>query len=182
MWHSYNLDILKPYVRLVALPDWQVAKAQKFTDEVILEKLKEKGHKKDHSKEAKRWFTGRLGEMAVERVLSKKFCDWSIGQSQKYDEPDLLPLGYKVGIKTVEFGKYPVIFKKSKYPEIICILLAENLVAVCGLADVETLTKYQDIELIESPLLKEKGTKTGFYGFKDLKPLDLSALEKYKIN
>ena len=39
---------------------------------------------------------------------------------------------------------------------------------ICGLATVEVLNKYQSLDLILSPSLRKRGTKTGFYGFHKL--------------
>ena len=57
----------------------------------------------------------------------------------------------------------------------------ENLVFVCGLADVEVLNRCQDDELILSPNLRRRGTKTGFWGFQFLTPINsLEDLSRYK--
>ena len=133
-------------------------------------KSKEVHHQNDKYNEEKRIMTGLLGELALEYTLGIKFIDWSIGKSADYHIPDIP--GYKVGIKTVEFGKFPIIFKKNYYPQIICVVKKdEKAVYVCGIADVETLNRYQSDELILSPNLKARGTKTGFYGFDKLKPV-----------
>ena len=68
--------------------------------------------------------TGLLGELALEYTLGIKFIDWSIGKSADYHIPDIP--GYKVGIKTVEYGKFPIIFKKNYYPQIICVVKSFN--------------------------------------------------------
>ena len=97
--------------------------------------------------------------------------DWSIGNSDFYNNPDIP--GYKVGIKTVERNKYPIIFKNNMYPQIICIksIQCDNLVFVCGLATKEVLNEYQDDNLILDENLRKRGTKTGFYGFSHLLPV-----------
>jgi hypothetical protein len=98
-----------------------------------------------------------------------------------YHQPDIP--GYSVGIKTVEQGKFPIIFKKNDYPQIICIrsLKEPNLIYVCGLATKEVLNTYQDTSLILDRNLRARGTKTGFYGFQYLKPIEsLKDIEKYK--
>lgn len=143
-------------------------------------KAKEEHHKKDGYNEEKRIFTGLLGELALEHLFGIKIIDWSIGKSKDYHTPDIP--GYKVGIKTVEYGKFPIIFKKNYYPQIICVVKKdEKAVYVCGLAEVEVLNKYQDEELILSPNLRARGTKTGFYGFDKLKPThSIGAISKYK--
>ena len=87
-----------------------------------------------------------------------------------------------MGVKTVEYGKFPVIFKKSFKPEIILIKNDDKNAFVCGLATPEQLNKYQYDELILSPLLRNRGTKTCYYNFRDLKKIEsLSDLSDYSI-
>ena len=101
-----------------------------------------------------------------------KIIDWTIGNSDRYNVPDIEE--YKVGIKTVEKGKYPVIFKKNEYSQIICVRddVIPNLVFICGLATADVLNKYQDDNLILNPKLRSRGVKTGFYGFEYLKEIN----------
>ena len=118
--------------------------------------------------ENKRWTTGFLGECAVEKFIGKKFVDFSVGNSKKYHVPDLTSIGIDCGIKTVEFGKFPIVFIKSVKPEIIVIKQSEKKFYICGLASKEVLNKYQSMSLVLSPLLRKRGTKTGYYGFHKL--------------
>ena len=132
-------------------------------------KKEEQHHISDPYNEAKRWRTGMGGELALEKFIGKVFVDLSIGNSNDYHVPDLSKLGLKVGIKTVELGKYPVIFKRSNKPEIIILKLDTNRYCILGLATVDVLAKYQDDDQILSPSLKARGTKTGFVGLYKLK-------------
>ena len=93
----------------------------------------------------------------------------SIGDSKDYHVPDLSALGLNIGIKTVELGKYPVIFKRSEKPEIIILKLDSTRYCILGLATVDILNKYQDDSVILSSSLKARGTKTGFVGLHSLK-------------
>lgn len=145
-----------------------VDKVKNFVSEVIKIKSSEKHHITDSEMEEKRWTTGYLGECAVEKFIGRKFVDFSIGNSNKYHVADLKSLGIDCGIKTVEKGKFPIIFKKSYRPEIIVIKESEKLFSICGLATKEVLNKYQASELILSSYLKSRGTKTGFFGFNKL--------------
>lgn len=72
--------------------------------------------------------------MAVETLTGIGIVDRTIGNSKYYDVPDIAE--YNIGIKAVEYGSYPVIFKSNSYPQIICITSKkdEHTVAVCGLA------------------------------------------------
>lgn len=159
-----------------------VSKIYDFASEVVSEKLKESHHRRDSNQEVKRFFTGFLGEAALENILKINIIDWSIGTSRQYHKPDIP--GYNVGIKTVERNKFPIIFKKNLYPQIICVKSnkCNNVVYVCGLATPDVLNTYQDDNLIIDKNLRDRGTKTGFYGFEHLKPitslLDLSAYKK----
>lgn len=146
--------------------------------QIIQKKQEEKHHQIDNGQEYKRFMTGLLGEAALSNVIKKPIIDWSIGNSINYNIADLSKLGLNVGIKTVEYGKFPIVFKNSYYPEIILLKKTFKEFFVCGLATVETLKKYQDDNLILSPLLRNRGIKTGFYGFNEL--LRFSNLQELK--
>ena len=144
-------------------------------------KKREKHRKVDKRHAVKRFTTGLLGEAAIEKLLGIDIIEWNIGLSRNYNHPDIP--NYKVGIKTVEYGKFPLIFKKSHDPEIICIVDSEieGKVYVLGLATVDVLRNFQDDNLILDKYLRARGTKTGFYGFSELKKISVPQdLEPYK--
>lgn len=143
----------------------------KFATEVVKTKTTESHHIIDNGQEHKRFYTGMMGECALEQLFGIQFIDWTIGESSYYNVADLRAIGFNVGIKTVEMHKFPIIHKNSKRPEIICIKRTDDTVIVCGLAMPEVLNKYQNDELIMSPKLRARGTKTGFYGFAELIPI-----------
>lgn len=150
-----------------------------LTAKIVEAKSTEAHHQVDCNNEYKRFFTGLLGEAALEALLGIKIIDWEYGNSNNYNHPDIKELG--VGIKTVERNKFPIIFKNNKYPQIICIVSdkIENVVFVCGLATEDVLNRFQSDILVLSPSLRERGTKTGFYGFKWLKKFNnLEELKK----
>ena len=158
-----------------------VTRINNFVTDLVETKVKEKHHQKDCRSEVKRFTTGLLGEAALEKLFNIDIIDWTIGYSGLYHIPDIP--GYRVGIKTVERNKFPIIFKDNSYPQIICIrsIQYSNLIFVCGLATTEVLNKYQDDNLILDPNLRARGTKTGFYGFEYLIPIrTLNDLSKYK--
>ena len=172
---SYSFkDCISPIensvVKITVDSDYQ-KKIADFVTDLIQHKASEKQHKVDNNKEFKRFFTGYLGEAALEKLFGIKIIDWTIGDSAIYHVPDIP--GYSTGIKTVEYGKFPVIFKNNFYSQIICVTGPETkgLVYICGLATKEVLNKYQDIDLILDPNLRKRGTKTGFYGFDHLLPV-----------
>lgn len=170
----------------VKLSPETLSKIDDFVRKVIKAKEIEKHHQIDNSQEYKRFFTGMMGECAFEQLFGVSFVDWTVGDSSYYNAADLRALGLNVGIKTVEMYKFPIIHKKSYKPEIICIKRTDDTVIVCGLATPAVLNTYQDDELILSPNLRKRGTKTGFYGFEHLKPItsleDLKPYQKYIKN
>ena len=146
-------------------------------------KANEKHHLKDNGQAEKRFITGTMGEAALEKLFGIDIIDWSIGESAFYHNPDVP--NYNVGIKTVEQGKFPIIFKNNDYPQIICIRSEkiDNLIFVCGLATPAVLNRYQSDDLILSDNLRARGTKTAFFGFSELRQVNsLDDIEKYKKN
>jgi len=160
-----NSLISKEYT--VTLPDTKIL--DDFVRGVITKKKEEKHHMNDPYNEAKRWRTGMGGELALEIFINKKFADLSIGDSNDYHVPDLSALGLSVGIKTVELGKYPIVFKRSEKPEIIILKLEDAKYCILGLATTDVLNQYQDDSVILSPSLKARRTKTGFIGLHSVK-------------
>jgi hypothetical protein len=161
----------------VFLSNTKVEKIKIFVKKVIKEKKNESHHIVDSGMEEKRWATGFLGECAVEQFLDIEFIDFSVGSSIKYHVSDLKNIGYDCGVKTVEKGKFPVIFRKSYKPEIIVVKQSDRVFYVCGLASIDVLNEYQSLDLILSPSLRRRGTKTGFYGFHKLVKPD--SIKKY---
>lgn len=159
---------------------------QSLASQVSTAKSSETHHQRDNHQELKRSATGFLGELAMEKPLSIPIIDRKIGESSKYHHPDIP--GYRVGNKTVEYGKFPVIFKKNNYyPQIICIRGnsqgRDDVIWVCGLATTNVLNTYQDDDLIVSPTPRQRGTKTGFYGSNALTKVEpLTDLEPYKLH
>ena len=181
-YNEYVIPYSKNFIK-VYIDDKKVKEIEYFVSKLILEKKSELHHMIDGFNETKRFVTGFMGEAAMEILLKAEITDYTIGNSMVYHVSDLKKCGYDVGIKTVEYGKFPVIFKKSQRPEIFLIKKGKNDLYVCGLATVELLKKFQDDDLILSPSLRKKGTKTCYYNFKDLLKVEsLHDLNDYKIN
>ena len=178
-FEEYFLPEMKKYP-VMTLTDGTQVKIKRFVNDVIKAKSMETLHQKDGDKERKRWFTGVSGELAVENYLKVRFFDWGIGNSHHFNSPDLRKIGLNIGIKTVEYGKFPVIHKDSRKPEII-VVKKDNRYFICGLAPVPVLNAYQDDELILNAKLRARNVKTGFYGFKHLIPFS-SLQELRKIH
>lgn len=171
----------KDNFKKVVVPEAYANRIRKFAEELVVAKSNERDHIIDGRNEHKRWLTGLMGEAALECLLDTDIIDWSIGHSSRYNSPDIK--GYNVGVKSVESGKFPMIYKNNTYPQIIMIKSKSehNTYYVCGLATPEVLNKYQDDRLILSKGAKGKGYKTCFYGFEHLIPISsLDDLKKYK--
>lgn len=154
-----------------------------LAEKIVEAKKSEVHHKADGASEMKRFVNGLKGEFAVAKYLKMDIdnINMAVGNSTDFNIPDIP--GYNVGVKTVEYGHFPIIFKENTYPQIICIChpSSNGIVYICGLADVDTLNKFQHDDLILDPNLKAKGTKTGFWGFYALKEVSLDAIKPYAI-
>lgn len=163
-YEEYIIPYLDNFIE-IKVPQEKINKIKAFIPELIEAKMQEKQHKRNHVSEEKRWYTGLLGEAAVEEFLGIEIIDWTIGDSNDYDKPDIEEIG--CGIKTVEWGYFPLINYHNEYPQIICLKKSEDTVLICGIADPEILNTYQDSNLVIIPLFRR--TRTGFYGFEYLR-------------
>ena len=185
------LDLLDLYQQKVAkyadkfikvtLNPLELGHIVRTAEALVAAKQNETHHRKDGASEMKRFVNGLKGEGAVAKYLKMDIINPTIGVSIDFDNPDIP--GYNVGVKTVAYGHFPVISKENTYPQIICIChpVVDNVIYICGLADVALLNKCQYDDLILDPNLKNKGTKTGFYGFSELKELTIDSIEPYKV-
>lgn len=184
MTFTYD-EHIEPYSSnfiLIEMTDDECKKINDFVNKLILVKKQEVHHQIDDISEFKRFYNGTLGEFALEKFLKTKgIINWTIGNSAFYNVSDLKNIGVDVGVKTVEYGLFPIIFKTNDKPEIINIAWKQKYVYICGIATPEILNQYQSIDLVMDMNLRNRGTKTGFYGFNKLEPLlNLDSLkEKY---
>lgn len=148
---------------------------------IVQAKTYETSYRKDSLSLLKRYVNGFKGEAAVGKHLGIPIINPGVGAAIDFDDPDIP--GYRIGIKTVDYENFPVIPKNNVYPQIICICHpnANNIVYICGLADVSTLNTFQHDDLLLDPNLKAKGTKTGFWGFSQLKEVSKDTIEPYKL-
>jgi len=178
--YEEKFEPYKEFFEEITIPKYKITMLENFARSVIEEKSKEEHHIIDNDSEYKRFYTGMLGELAVEEYLGILFVDLSIGNSRKYNNADLKSIGLKLGVKTVEYGKLPVVNKNPQYPEIINIKIDYNKVFICGVATISVLEKYQDDNLILSKKLRERNVKTGFYGLDCLIPIScFKQIKKY---
>lgn len=171
---DYNAEIRR-YSNLfmpILIPKRDYEEMKLFASVIVEAKELRKEHTNDSRSQEKRQLTGLLGERAVEIAMKQKVIEWKIGDSKDFNHPDVQRLN--IGVKTVLKGSFPIIFKKNNYPQIFCIResLDSRVVWVCGMATAEVLNKYQSDELIHDKYLRARGTKTGFYGFKYLIPVN----------
>ena len=169
--YKYNVNPYSSNFVLIELHDHEVQRIDEFCERVIQHKEKESHYKVDYGSMYKRFYTGTAGELALEKLLDiQGIVNWTVGLSKDYNTPDLADVDLNVGVKTVGFGVFPLVRKESTHPQIICILWKKKWVYVCGIASVNTLNTYQDDKLILDDRLRCRGVKSGFYGFKHLKP------------
>lgn len=115
-WRAFYMQKRKNRIVEIPLTDEMIAEAKDFCQRIVAAKKKEKLHKKDGNYEWRRWFTGTLGEMALEKFLGVSFRDKTItvGSSYKHDVPDLSPIGLEVGVKSFRVGNFPLV-NRSKF-------------------------------------------------------------------
>lgn len=170
---NYTYDnFVKPYssnFHLIEIEQDKIKLIDEFIKNIREVKKKENHHQIDSNAFYQRFFTGTLGELALEKFFKiDGIVNWEVGESNSFHKSDLRSLNLNIGIKTVKYGQFPIIFKKSYNDEIIMIRWKNRFVYICGLARKDILNKYQSDELIIDPKLKSRGTKTGFYGFEHL--------------
>ena len=158
----------KPYIQLEKEVCDKIAYLAK---EIIKAKTSENHHICDNNQEFKRFYTGLLGEAALEKLLNIEIVDYNVGPSSYFNVADLSKQGFNIGVKTVEKWKFPVVHKHVERPEIINIKKDDNTIICLGLATIEVLKRYQSSIYILSPYLRARGTKTCFYGFDKLIPI-----------
>lgn len=147
----------------ILLPRTLVQQVDAFVRAVVDKKLSESEHKMDYAKTYSRFYTGYIGEGAIELLLGHEFVDWSVGHSSKYSYADLRPLGLDIGIKTVEYGKFPLVSKRSRQPQIINVMTKMSEIVICGFAPIKVIKKYSSDELVLDNRALDR--KTAFYGF-----------------
>ena len=111
---------------------------------------------------------GHKAQAALECQLGMKFTEWMIGNKKLFNDPDLRPIGLEIGVKAFKAPRNaPIIFKYSKYPEIIMCRdeYDHNLYHCLGVFGPTDLNHPDFVcdTLIQDPDLLERGTKTGFY-------------------
>ncbi|MEK5209563.1 hypothetical protein [Psychrobacillus sp. FSL H8-0510] len=160
----------------IKIDDEMRSKVDAYIGAIIERKKEEKEYQLDGGKLRKRYETGLFGELAVEKLLGMSFVDLTAGATENYRKSDLKDIGYAIGVKTVEHGKFPIIYRNNFGPEIIAVRDGEEIV-ILGVATRSVLNNMQNDDLVLDPNIKK--AKTGFYGlvetvsFKNKSELDL---------
>lgn len=165
-----NYKKREQYFQKVFITDDMRKIADDFSGKIIAEKMKESEYQFDGAKLKKRYTTGILGEMAVLKLLGIDYhnVNIDIGKTKYFQFADLKEFGFNyVGVKTVEYGKAPVVFKTNRDNQII-VVMTEKYAIVCGVATPRILDTYSSLDLILDKNLRAKGNKVGFYGFDHL--------------
>lgn len=165
---NYFVRAVKPYragfIKII-IPQEKLRKIDTFVELIVEKKLSEKQYQIDGRSMRQRYRTGLMGEAALEELLGVPIIDWSIGSSNYYNVPDLKSLGIRVGVKTVECYKFPLINKYNTYPQIINIRMNDCTVYICGLALPKDLNTYQDDRLVKDKRILLKNNKSAFWNF-----------------
>lgn len=172
-----NIDYAKyviPYKQKfieVKISDDEYERLYDFANQISTQKH-EQHFKIDDDKISKRFLTGLLGERSVELYCGINVIDYEVGDAKDFNVPDIQDM--QIGVKSTEWGKFPIIFKRNDYAQIITLVdHNKKIVYLCGYAPTFLLNEFQSDSLILSDKLKERGTKTGYYNFQDLIPMPL---------
>lgn len=163
-------DIESP--QRITVPQDKITKIERLAKRIAEAKSIEKHHLIDNRSEYKRQYTGLLGEAAIEEYFGINIIDYSVGNSNIYNIADLNKVNLNIGVKTVEIWKFPLVHKKPFRPELICVKRKSNEIVFFGYASINTLKKYQNDNFILDNNLRNRGTKSAFYGFNELIKVD----------
>lgn len=134
------------------------------TAHAIADKKKsESGYAVDNKSLIKRWMTGLGGEVALGKYLGVEIIDTNVGESSEFNIGDLSKIGLNIGVKSVEYKKFPLIHTRPTRPEIVLLKHPDRFTyMICGLYLPEIMRRYSSPELVLDPRVRE--SKTGFYG------------------
>ena len=167
-------DIINPLISIfpkIQLYDKDISSTTKETINIAKAKKGERHHIIDSQRTKKRFTTGYLCEVALEKFLRVGFVNLSIGPSKLTDVPDLWPAGLRVGVKGSDYTNYnsAVVPNTDTFcePQVIVLKLKNNVYAIAGYADENVIRKYRS-DYYVGPTMKNND-KTGFYGYRYLK-------------
>lgn len=143
-------------------------------------KMKESRFQMDHGQLVERGQTGFLGEAAIEVLLDTPVLDRDrdgkllVRDSRDFHTSDLCTTGLDVGVKTVEWGKFPVVKRNVRRPQMISFRTGKRSFLVGGFASMKVLREHQTSVYVLNEALRNKRMnngqieKTCFWGFHQL--------------
>lgn len=197
---GYNYKMAEQEFRNIfpAMPKLtEIILPQEIYDEILYDfiprwkeaKKKEYYFKMDSDVMVKRALTGFLGEACMEILLGVSVLDRdkdgriAVGESHSFKNADLSNTGMDIGIKTVEYMKFPVVKRNVRRAQVINFMMDNRTFLVGGYASIRTLRDFQKSELILNDNLRNKRLRNGqiekiaFWGLHQLVPItDLESL------
>jgi hypothetical protein len=167
--YKVNVDpYIKQFIRIY-INNEEYNNLKEFSVEIAKQKHEEHFNI-DDDVISKRFLTGLLGERALEIFLNLNIIDYTIGIAKDYNLPDISE--FNIGIKSCEWGKYPIIFKQNEYGQVINLVKGQE-VFICGYATVQMLQDFQNDSYVINKKLQARGTKTAYFNFADLISINL---------
>ena len=147
----------------IDLTEEEVSLVHETAEKIANRKREEKGYLYDKDGLIKRWTTGLGGEVALGKHLGIEILDKRVGSSSEFDIGDLKKIGLDIGVKSVEYGKFPLVHVFPQRCEIVLLKHQEKFrYMICGLYTPEIMRLYSSRELVIDAKVRE--TKTAFYG------------------
>jgi hypothetical protein len=148
-----RLELTKEEIELVEYTATKIADAKRI----------EKGYLVDSGSLTKRWTTGLGGEVVLGNYLNQQIMDQTVGPSTEYDIGDLKKIGLNIGVKSVEYGKFPLVHVNPVRPEIVLIKHPEKYkYMICGLYTPFIMKTYSSRDFVVDERVRD--TKSAFYG------------------
>lgn len=165
--------------RCIELDKESIERVECTAEKIADVKRLEQGYLVDKDSLVKRWCTGLGGEVVLGIDLRVTIMDSTVGPSTEYDIGDLKKIGFNIGVKSVEYNKFPLIHSNPKRCEIILLKHPKKyLYMICGIYTPQTMLRFSSRDLVIDP--KVRDSKTGFYGIPFYKPFTtLEDLKKY---
>jgi hypothetical protein len=161
-YNTWVIPVLSNFSR-IELSQEEIDLIDHTAHQIANAKRKEKGYLRDTDSLIKRYTTGLGGEMALGKFLGVSIVDTSVGASEDYNIGDLNKIGLDIGVKTVEYPKFPLVHTRPERCEIILIKHRnQHVYKICGLYTPETMILHSSRELVVDEKVRE--SKTAFYG------------------
>lgn len=165
----------------VDLAEKEIFRVQDAAVRISNAKLKEQGYIRDNAGMIKRWTTGLGGEIALGKFLGVEIMDDTVGHSSEYNIGDLKKICLNIGVKSVEYKKFPLVHDHPKRCEIVLIKHPEKYkYMICGLYTPQIMMTYSCRDLVVDENVRL--SKTAFYGipfYKTFKTID--DLKQYTV-